>query len=60
MAILLTMNITRNLTFWDRKRNQLNPVHIYSRLTKIGISSKNVRGICKIYEAVFYKPTLGR
>jgi hypothetical protein len=54
------MNITHNLTFSDKIRHKLNPIHIYCRLTKMGVSSKNARGICKIYEAVFYKPTLGR
>jgi hypothetical protein len=59
-AILFTMDITHDLTFLDKIRHQLNPMHLYCRLTCLGISSKIAREICKIYEAGFYKPTLGR
>ncbi len=54
------MNITNNLTFLDMIRHQLNPVHIYCRLTKLGISSRKAKGICTFYEVFFYKPTLGK
>ncbi len=54
------MDITYNVTFLDKIRHQLNPMHIYCRLTCLGISFKISREICKIYEAGFYKPTLGR
>lgn len=54
------MDITKNLTLLDKIRHQLNPLHIYCRLTCFGISSKVAKDLCKIYEAGFYKPTLGR
>jgi len=56
----ITMDITHSTTILDRIRHKLNPLHIYCRLTCLGISSKVARDICKIYEAGFYKPTLGR
>ena len=55
-----TMDITNNLTLLDKIRHQLNPLHIYCRLTCLGISSKKAMGICKIYETGIYKTTLGR
>lgn len=57
---LLTMEITRSITFFDRIRHVLNPLHIYCRLTSLGFSGKFARDICKVYEAGIYKPTLGR
>jgi len=54
------MYSTNNVTFLDRIRHQLNPLHIYCRLTCYGISSKVSRDICKIYETGFYKLTLGK
>ena len=47
-------------TFLDRIRHLMNPLHIYCRLTCFGISCRVARNICKVYEAGFYKPTLGR
>ena len=54
------MDITHNITILDRIRHRLNPMHVYCRLTHFGISSNIAREICKIYETVIYKPTLGR
>ena len=54
------MDNTHNITFLDRMRHLLNPLHIYCRLTCVGLSSKRALGICKIYEDSFYKFTLGR
>lgn len=54
------MDITHNITFLDKIRHMLNPLHVYCRLTCLGISSKAARDICKVYETGFYKPTLGR
>ena len=54
------MDISKNITFLDRTRHLLNPLHIYCRLTCLGVSSKVAMDICKIYEAGIYKPTLGR
>jgi len=54
------MNIRQNITFLDRTRHLLNPLHIYCRLTCLGVSSKVAMDICKFYEAGFYKPTLGK
>lgn len=54
------MEITHSITILDRIRHVLNPLHIYCRLTCLGISCKVARDICKIYEAGIYKPTLGR
>jgi hypothetical protein len=54
------MDNTHNLTFLNRIRHRLNPMHIYCRLTRLGISYKIAMEICKIYEAGFYKPNLGK
>jgi hypothetical protein len=54
------MDITNNLTLLNKIRHQLNPLHIYCRLTYLGISSRVAMGICKIYETGIYKTTLGR
>ena len=48
-----------NSNFFDRIRHLLNPLHVYCRLTSIGIPSRYARGICKTYEICFYKLTLG-
>ena len=54
------MDIAPNITFVDKIRHLLNPLHIYCRLTCFGILATFARDICKIYEDSFYKPTLGR
>jgi len=54
------MNITCNLTFMDKIRHLLNPLHIYCRLTCIGMSKKVAMDICKAYEVCLYKQTIGR
>lgn len=54
------MNIKRKISFLDRIRHHLNPLHIYCRLTCLGMSSKVAVDICRVYEAGIYRPTLGR
>ena len=45
--------------FLDQIRHMLNPLHIYCRLTTLGMSNRLARGLCKTYECCLYKPTLG-
>jgi hypothetical protein len=54
------MDFNKNITFLDRIRHHLNPLHIYCRLTCLGISSKMALGICKVYETSVYRTTLGK
>ncbi len=54
------MDITGSLTFLDRIRHVLNPLHIYCRLTYIGVSNKIALDICKTYEAFIYKQIIGK
>jgi hypothetical protein len=54
------MNITCNLTFMDKLRHLLNPLHVYCRLTHLGLSRKVARDLCKAYEVCVYKQTIGR
>jgi hypothetical protein len=54
------MNIAQHISVLDRLRHLLNPLHVYCRLTHLGISGKVARDICKIYESGIYRPTLGR
>lgn len=54
------MEIPRTVTFLDRIRHVLNPLHIYCRLTCLGFSCRMARDICRLYESGIYKPTLGR
>jgi len=51
-------NISKS-NFLDRIRHLLNPLHIYCRLTSIGMPSRVAMGICKTYETCLYRPTLG-
>ena len=55
-----TMKIMNKLTLLDRMRHQLNPMHVYCRLTELGISPNHAKGLCKMYEAIFYKSIFGR
>jgi hypothetical protein len=48
-----------NSNFLDRIRHLLNPLHVYCRLTSLGMPSRVARGICRTYEVCLYKPTLG-
>jgi hypothetical protein len=41
-------------------RHRLNPLHIYCRLTCLGIPSRMAMDICKVYETGIYKATLGK
>jgi hypothetical protein len=59
-GILCIMDRTYTITFLDRVRHRLNPLHIYCRLTCLGVSTRVARGICKIYEVSLYKIFLGR
>ena len=54
------MDRTHKIALPDRVRHLLNPLHIYCRLTCMGVSARVARNICKIYEASIYKLTLGR
>ncbi len=54
------MGSEHNITFTDKVRHLLNPLHIYCRLTCLGVSAKVAREICRIYELSLYKLTLGR
>jgi hypothetical protein len=54
------MDSTHTVTLLDKIRHHLNPMHVYCRLTELGISSKHAKGLCKIYDAIFYKSILGR
>lgn len=54
------MDITINITFKDKIRHFFNPLHIYCRLTYLGMPRKVARGISRTYEACLYKPTIGR
>jgi hypothetical protein len=54
------MDFTCNITFLDKIRHLLNPLHIYCRLTYLGMSRKVARDICKVYETCLYKQTIGR
>ena len=56
----IIMYIICNVTFMDKIRHVLNPLHIYCRLTYIGVSQKVALGICKSYEACVYRRTIGR
>jgi len=56
----INMDIAHHLSVLDKLRHLLNPLHVYCRLTHLGISGKVARDICKIYEAGIYRPTLGR
>jgi hypothetical protein len=48
------------LKLMDKIRHHLNPMHIYCRLTELGISYNHAKRLCKIYEAIFYKTILGK
>lgn len=54
------MNITCDLTLMDKIRHLLNPLHIYCRLTCIGVSKKIAMDICQTYETYVYKQTIGK
>jgi len=54
------MELIGNLTFMDKVRHMLNPLHIYCRLTYLGLSKKVARDICRAYESCLYKQTIGR
>ena len=54
------MGINGNVTFMDKIRHLLNPLHIYCRLTCLGVSKEVAMDICKTYETCFYKQTIGR
>lgn len=53
------MQIKYSSNFLDRIRHILNPLHVYCRLTSLGMPSRVARSICKTYEICLYKPTLG-
>lgn len=50
----------KKITFLDRIRHHLNPLHIYCRLICLGLSSKTALGICRVYEGRIYKTTIGK
>lgn len=54
------MGITSDVTFMDKIRHLFNPLHIYCRLTHLGMPKKFARDISKTYEACLYKQTIGR
>jgi hypothetical protein len=54
------MYLICDVTFMDKIRHLLNPLHIYCRLTYIGVSQKVALGICKNYEAFVYRRTIGK
>ena len=54
------MHIICNVTLMDRIRHLLNPLHVYCRLTYVGIPQEVALGICKNYEAFVYSRTIGK
>jgi len=54
------MYLICDISFTDKIRHLLNPLHIYCRLTYIGVSRKVALGICKNYEAFVYSRTIGK
>lgn len=53
------MEIRYSFNLLDRIRHLLNPLHVYCRLTSLGMPSRVARTICRTYETRVYKPTLG-
>ena len=53
------MGFNRRISFPDRIRHRLNPLHIYCRLTCLGLTSKTAMCICRAYETGIYKSFLG-
>jgi 5'(3')-deoxyribonucleotidase len=49
-----------NVTFMDKIRHLLNPLHIYCRLKYIGVSQKVALEICNNYEIFVYRRTVGK
>jgi len=56
----IIMHKIYNVTFMDKIRHRLNPLHIYCRLKYVGLSQKVALGICKNYEAFVYRRTFGK
>lgn len=44
---------TKTMTFADRLRHYLNPLHLYCRICDLGISEEIAMWIVKKYEAIY-------
>jgi len=51
--------ISNGSKFLEQVRHIFNPLHVYCRLTSLGISNRLARKICRTYETCLYKPTIG-